>query len=336
MKALRLNEFGLDKLKLDDIPTPQPGHGQVLLKMHAASLNYRDYLIAQGTYNPRLPMPLTLGSDSAGEVVELGPGVTRVKVGDRVTPTFSQSWLAGEPERAVITGSSLGSPLDGVLSEFMVVSEQGVVPVPANLTALEAATLPCAGLTAWSAIIKFGQVKPGDTVFIQGTGGVALFALQFAKLVGACVIITSKSDEKLARCQAMGADHTINYVTQPKWEKVALEITNGRGVDHLVELGGAATVNQSIRATRMGGTISMIGVLSGPVAQVQLPLIVMQNMRLQGVAIGSRADHEAMCRAIAQNNLKPVISHVFDFAESAEAVRALPQGEHFGKIGITF
>lgn len=336
MKALRLNEFGLDKLKLDDIPTPQPGHGQVLLKMHAASLNYRDYLIAQGTYNPRLPMPLTLGSDGAGEVVELGPGVTRVKVGDRVTPTFSQSWLAGEPERAVITGSSLGSPLDGVLSEFMVVSEQGVVPVPANLTDLEAATLPCAGLTAWSAIIKFGQVKPGDTVLIQGTGGVALFALQFAKLVGACVIITSKSDEKLARCQAMGADHTINYVTQPKWEKVALEITNGRGVDHLVELGGAATVNQSIRATRMGGTISMIGVLSGPVAQVQLPLIVMQNMRLQGVAIGSRADHEAMCRAIAQNNLKPVISHVFDFAESAEAVRALPQGEHFGKIGIQF
>jgi NADPH:quinone reductase-like Zn-dependent oxidoreductase len=336
MKALRLKQFGLDHLALEDLPDPKPGHGQVLLKMKAATLNFRDYLIAIGQYNPKLKLPLTLCSDGVGEVIEVGADVTRVQVGDRVTPTFSQGWCAGEPERAIITGTSLGSPLDGVLSEWMVVPEQWVVRVPANLTDLEAATLPCAALTAWSAIIKLGRVKPGDTVLIQGTGGVALFALQFAKLVGARVIITSKSDEKLARCQSLGADHTINYVTEPKWEKVAQALTNGRGVDHLIELGGALTLNQSIRATRMGGTISLIGVLTGPVAQVQLPLILMQNMRIQGVAIGSREDHEAMVRAIEQNDLKPVISDVYEFAQAADAIRALPQGEHFGKIAIQF
>lgn len=336
MKALRINAFGLDNLAFVERPDPQPGPGQVLLKMHAASLNFRDYLLALGQYNPKLKLPITLCSDGAGEVVEVGAGVTRVKVGDRVTPTFMQGWMAGEPRREFMFDSALGSPLDGVLSELMVVSEQGVVPSPGNLTDLEAATLPCAALTAWNAIVKLGQVKPSDTVLIQGTGGVALFALQFAKLVGARVIITSKSDEKLARCQSLGADHTINYATEPKWEKVAVELTKGRGVDHLVELGGAATLNQSIRATRMGGTISLIGVLTGPVAQVQLPLILMQSMRIQGVTVGSREDHEAMVRAIEQNNLKPVISNVYKFAQAAEAVRALPQGEHFGKIGIQF
>ncbi|HEX4948159.1 MAG TPA: NAD(P)-dependent alcohol dehydrogenase [Blastocatellia bacterium] len=336
MRALRLNAFGLDNLALEALPDPTPGPGQVVVKMHAASLNFRDYLIAMGQYNPKLKLPITLCSDGAGEVVAVGAGVTRVKVGDRITPTFMQGWIAGEPRREFMFDSALGSPLDGVLTELMLVSEQGVVRSPANLTDLEAATLPCAALTAWSAIVKFGQVKPGDTVLIQGTGGVALFALQFAKLVGARVIITSKSDDKLARCKTMGADHTINYATEPKWEKVAAELTQGRGVDHLVELGGAATLNQSIRATRMGGTISLIGVLTGPVAQVQLPLILMQSMRIQGVTVGSREDHEAMVRAIEQNDLKPVISHVYEFENAVEAVRALPQGEHFGKIAIRF
>ena len=336
MKALRLNAFGLDHLTFEELPDPIPGPGQVVVKMKAASLNYRDYLIAIGQYNPRLKMPITLASDGAGEVVEVGAGVTRVKLGDRVTPTFMQGWLAGEPRREFMFDSALGSPLDGVLTELMLVSEQGVVKSPANLTDIEAATLPCAALTAWSAIIKYGQVKPGDTVLIQGTGGVALFALQFAKLVGARVIITSKSDEKLARCKTMGADHTINYATETKWEKVAVELTHGRGVDHLVELGGAATLNQSIRATRVGGTISLIGVLTGAVAQVQLPLVLMQSMRIQGVTVGSREDHEAMARAIEQNDLKPVISAVYEFAQAVEAVRALPHGDHFGKIAIRF
>jgi NADPH:quinone reductase-like Zn-dependent oxidoreductase len=300
--------------------------------MKAASLNYRDYLMVQGVYNSKQPLPLIPVSDGVGEIVAVGNQVRRVAIGDRVNPTFGQGWISGlvSNEFRHIT---LGGPLDGTLSEYMVLDADGVVKVPDTLTDGEAATLPCAALTAWSALIEQGNLRPGQTLVIQGTGGVALFALQFAKLIGAHVIITSKSDEKLERCKAMGADHGINYKTTPEWGNAVRKLTSG-GADHVLELGGAATLQQSIRAVRPSGTISLIGVLGGPVAEVLLPLVVMQNLRLQGVTVGSRNMHENMIRAVGQNQIKPVIDSIFPLDQTREAFEYMGAGQHFGKICI--
>ncbi len=327
------DSFGLDKLALGERPDPRPGPGEVLLRMQAASLNFRDTLVVEGGYGPRVATPLIPVSDGVGEVIAVGDGVSRVGVGDRVCPLFFQRWQGGEARQAKMH-ESLGGPVDGVLAEFRVFPEDGVAPVPAHLSDVEAACLPCAALTAWSALTGDVPLRAGDTLLVQGTGGVALFALQFGKLMGARVIVTSSSDAKLERARALGADHTINYTTTPHWDYPVKELTGGAGCDHIIELGGADTLGKSIRTARTGGRISVIGVLSGATAAVTLPLVVMRNLALQGVTVGSRDGFEAMVRAIAQAGLRPVIDKVFPFVEAPDAFRHLKSGTHFGKVCI--
>jgi NADPH:quinone reductase-like Zn-dependent oxidoreductase len=332
MKAVELqNTFGIDSLVVVERPQPRPGAGQALLKMRAFSLNYRDLLVVKGLYNPKLRLPLVPLSDGVGEVVALGDGVTRVKTGDRVAGLFVQKWLAGEPTEATARSSLGGGGADGILAEYVVLDQDGVVPVPAHLTDEEAATLPCAAVTAWHALITAGRLQPGDSVLVQGTGGVSLFALQFARLAGARVLATSSSDAKLERARQLGAADGINYKTTPDWDERVRALTGGTGVDHVVEVGGAGTLGKSLRAVRIGGTISLIGVLSGG-GQVNPMPILMKSVRVQGIYVGSRDMFEAMNRAIALHQLRPVVDRVFPFAEIKEALRYLESGSHFGKV----
>jgi len=334
MKAFEIRGgFGLDNLVLTERPDPRPGHGEVLLRVRAVSLNFRDLLTVRGQYNPKQKLPLIPCSDGAGEVVAVGEGVTRVQPGERVCVSFAPRWIAGEPTREKLR-STLGGPLDGVLAEQVVLSEQGVVRVPDHLTDEEAATLPCAALTAWSALIIEGRLAAGASVLLLGTGGVSIFALQFAKLLGLRAIITSSSDEKLERARQLGADEGINYRQTPEWGARVKELTGGIGVDHVVEVGGAGTLKQSLQAVRLGGTVSLIGVLCGNALELPLPLIFMQRVRVQGLLVGSREDFEAMNRAIALHRLKPVIDRVFPFAETRAALELMERGGHFGKICI--
>lgn len=334
MKAYRIHEFGgADSLKVDDLPTPDAGAGQVLVRVRAVSLNYRDLLVAKGLYSRNLNMPLIPLSDAAGEVVAVGAGVTRVKPRDRVAGIFMQDWLAGGPTDAAAK-SALGGAIGGVLAEEVVFSEDGVVSIPEHLSFEEAATLPCAGVTAWNALFGDGTLTAGETVLVQGTGGVSLFALQFARLAGARVIATSSSDQKLERVRALGASDGVNYKTTPDWDARVRELTGAQGVDHIVEVGGAGTLPRSLRAVRMGGRISLIGVLSGGSGELGLFPILMKNVRIQGIYVGSRALFEAMNRAIAFHQLRPVIDRVFPFAEAPAALRHLESGSHFGKIVI--
>ena len=270
-----------------------------------------------------------------GEVVAVGEGVTRVKTGDRVAGIFFQKWLSGELTEA-IAKSALGGAIDGLLAEYAVLDSDGVVHVPEHLTDEEAATLPCAAVTAWNALIAQGGVKAGESVLVQGTGGVSIFALQFAKLVGARVIATSSSDEKLQRVRQLGASDTINYYQTPEWDKQVRELTAGIGVDYVVEVGGAGTLTKSLRAVRMGGQISLIGVLSGATGEINPVAIVMKNVRLGGIYVGSREMFEAMNRAIALHKLQPVVDRVFPFHEAREALAYMESGAHFGKICIRF
>jgi NADPH:quinone reductase-like Zn-dependent oxidoreductase len=334
MKVVELqNTFGIDSLNVTERPEPRPGPGQVLLKMRAWSLNYRDLLVAKGVYNPKLRLPLVPLSDGVGEVVAVGDGVSRVKVGDRVAGLFMQKWLAGELTDAKARSSLGGGGMDGLLAEYVVLHEDGVVRVPEHLTDEEAATLPCAAVTAWHALIAEGRLEPGDSVLVQGTGGVSLFALQFARLTGARVIATSSSDAKLERVRQLGVSDGINYKTNPDWEERVRELTGGAGVDHVVEVGGAGTLGKSLRAVRTGGHVSLIGVLSGG-GQVNPMPILMKNVRVQGIYVGSREMFEAMNRAIALHRLRPVVDRVFPFAEVCEALRYLESGAHFGKVVI--
>ena len=337
MKVFQIqDDWSMDHLKIADRKQPKPGPNEVMLQMKAASINYRDLVVplkGYGSFTGTLPLvPI---SDGVGEVVETGAGVTRVASGDRVCPMFMQRWIAGEPDLTRIT-STLGGPIDGVMQEYMVVNEQGLAKAPENLTDEEAATLPCAALTAWSALVTEGDVKAGDTVLVQGTGGVSLFALQFAKLLGAKVIVISGSDDKLKRAVALGADEGLNYGAVPEWGKAVKRRTMGQGVDHIIEVGGEKTLPQSLRVIRPGGTISMIGVLSGLNMGVSLGLIVTRKVRLQGITVGHRDSFEAMARAIAQHRVKPVIDRVYAFEELKEALTYLRKGRHFGKICIRF
>lgn len=320
---------------MTELPEPSPGPGQVLLKMRAASLNYRDLMVVKGLYNPNQPLPLIPFSDGVGEVMAVGAGVTRVKTGDRVAGIFMQKWLAGELTK-VKAQSALGGAIDGILVEYVVLHEDGVVHVPEHLSDEEAAALPCAAVTAWNALITQGGLKAGDTVLVQGTGGVSLFALQFAQLVGARVIATSSSDEKLERVCQLGASDGINYQQTPNWDKQVRDLTDGIGVDHIVEVGGAGTLAKSLGAIRLGGHISLIGVLSGTATEVNIIPILMQNVRVQGIYVGSREMFEAMNRAIAQHQLRPVVDRVFPFQEAREALQYMDKGSHFGKICIRF
>jgi NADPH:quinone reductase-like Zn-dependent oxidoreductase len=333
MKAWELqNSFGLDSLSIADKPDPKPGSGQVLLKMSAWSLNYRDLMVVKGQYNPKLRFPFTPLSDGVGTVGAVGDGVTRVKIGDRVASCFCQRWIDGPLDDAKFK-SALGGGQQGVLAEQVVLHEDGVVHVPAHLSDAEAATLPCAALTAWNALIATGNLKAGDTVLIQGTGGVSLFALQFAMLTGARVIATSGHNEKMARVLKMGAAAGVNYKETPEWGDKVRELAGGAGVDHVVEVGGAGTLGQSLKAVRTGGTISLIGVLSGA-GQVNPIPILMKNVRLQGIFVGSRAMFEAMNRAVAQHQLRPVVDKMFRFAEFPEALKHMESAAHFGKICV--
>lgn len=330
MKTIEIKAFGIDNLAEVDRPEPQPGYGQVLVKWRAYSLNYRDLMIVKGLYNPRLRLPMVPLSDAAGEIAAVGPGVTRFKVGERVAGCFMQRWVAGEPSEAKAK-TALGGAIEGLLAEASALHEDGLVQIPEHLSYEEAATLPCAALTAWNAVIASGGVKPGEAVLIQGTGGVSLFALQFGRLAGARIIGTSSSDAKLERARQLGLSDTINYKSVPEWGERVRELSGGSGVDHVVEVGGAGTLGQSLRAVRMGGTISLIGVLSGASQANPMP-ILMKNVRVQGIFVGNRDMFEAMNRAISLHRLRPVIDRVFGFQEIKEALKHMESAAHFGKI----
>ena len=324
--------YGLDHLHLTEVNDPTPGPGQVLLAMKAASPNYRDLVTVKGMAG-NFPLPLVPFSDGSGEVIATGSGVTRVKVGDRVCPSFFQSWLDG-PVADYSRAEALGGSAQGVLQEKFLVSADGVSVIPSHLNWQEAATLPCAGLTAWRAVSIEAPVGSGQTVLVQGTGGVSIFALQFAKARGARVIVTSSSDEKLTRAKKLGADDTINYKAHPEWGKRARELTGGHGVDVVVEVGGENTLAQSMDAARVGGSIVVIGVLSGYASPLFIPALFAKNLRLIGISVGSRRQFEEMAEAISKWKLKPVVDRVFPFKQVPEALRLMEAGGHFGKIAL--
>ncbi len=333
MRAFHLpGPSGIDALKAVELPMPAPGRRQVLVKVHACSLNYRDLAIVSGNYRMGSKPDLIPLSDGAGEVVETGADVMRAKVGDRVAGCFFQRWEGGEASPAT-PASALGGSIDGMLAQYAVLEEAGLVRIPAHLSYQEAATLPCAAVTAWHALMVHGGLIAGKTILVQGTGGVSIFGLQIARMMGANVIVTSSSDAKLARAKTMGATHTINYKTTPDWDKAAMEMTGGVGVDQVVEVGGAGTFAKSIGAIRAGGKVSMIGVLSGG-AEINPMMIMGKRANIQGISVGSTQMFEALNAAISANGVKPVIDRVFDFDETKAAFNHLKGASHFGKIVI--
>ncbi len=327
------DSFGLENLMQVEEEAPQPGPGQVSLKMKAMSLNYRDLLMVQGLYDPRQPLPVTPLSDGVGEVAAVGEGVTRAKEGDRVCPTFFQRWIKGEPDHDELR-STLGSPLDGALTEYMVIDEAGLVHPPQHLSDEEAAALPCAGVTAWTSLVTLGNIKAGDTVLVLGSGGESIFSLQFAKLHGADVIATTSSLWKMEKLKKLGATEVVNYKEDEGWGKTVRKMTGGRGVDHVVEVGGAGTLAQSLRAISFREKISLIGVLSGAAESLNILPIVMQGVTVQGIFVGHRTSFEDMNRAIETHQMKPVVDKVFSFGEAGEAFQYMKDGKHFGKICI--
>ncbi|MCM2319114.1 MAG: NAD(P)-dependent alcohol dehydrogenase [Pseudomonas sp.] len=310
-----------------------PGPGEISVRLHANSLNYHDFAVVSGMWGPsepRIPM-----ADGAGEVVAVGAGVDEFAVGDRVVSTFFPDWLDGEP---LVEGfaSVPGDGIDGYAREVVTARATSFTRAPQGWSHAEAATLTTAGLTAWRALMADGSLKPGDSVLVQGTGGVSIFALQFAKLAGATVIATSSSDAKLERLKAMGADHVINYRENPAWGETARQLTGGRGVDHVIEVGGPATLVQSMAAARVGGHIAVIGILSGVAGELPLVPALLKQLRLQGVLVGSRAQQQAMIRAIDANGLRPVIDRRFALEEIVAAFRYQETNQHFGKICLEF
>lgn len=323
---------GIDTLATVKRPAPRPGPSEVVVRVRAVSLNYRDLLHVKGVLGSDR-WPLVPCSDGAGEVIAIGERVTRVKVGDAVAGTFFQRWLAGEITESVME-SALGGREQGMLAREVCLHEDGVIGIPEGWTYAEAATLPCAALTAWHALVSKGRMAAGETVLALGTGGVALFALQIAKLHGARVIITSSSDEKLARARELGADEIINYRQSPDWDQRVLELTDGRGVDHVVELGGAGTLEKSCLAARFGGHVWLIGVLTGFAGAADPLHILRKSLQVQGIYVGSREMFEAMNRGFEQGGLRPVIDRAFPFSEAREAFHCMEAAGHFGKIVI--
>ena len=338
MRALSVSEpWGLDQIKVIEAPDPTPGPGQVLVRMRAVSLNYRDLLMVQGMYarGPATGGPITPFSDGCGIVEAVGPGVTRVKPGDRVATLFFQNWISGPPTVEKLM-SSLGSPVPGAGRELQTFSQEGVSKVPDFLTDQQVATLPCAALTAWRALFVDGDLQPGDTVVLQGTGGVSIFGLQFAHAAGFRTVITSSSDEKLARAKALGADHLVNYRQEPEWAKPVREVTGGVGADLIIEVGGGGTIEQSMRAIRIGGHVAIVGVVAGLGGAFNTAALIGNSAKLQGLSVGSRDMFEAMCRAMELHRIQPVVDKVFPWTEVGAAFTAMQGGEHFGKIVLEF
>jgi NADPH:quinone reductase-like Zn-dependent oxidoreductase len=335
MKAMTLKApGGLDKFVMADVPdAPPPKAGEITVRIHASSLNYHDYVVAAGilkTADNRIPM-----SDGAGEVVAVGEGVGEFAVGDHVMSMFFPDWLLDEA--TPFTQAKMpGDTIDGYARKYVTVLAHFFTKTPPGYSHAQAATLPCAALTAWRGLVTAGQVKQGDYVLVQGSGGVSVFALQFAKAAGATVIATSGSDEKLERLKALGADHLINYKSEPKWGKKAKELTGGRGVDHVLEVGGPGTLTQSMWACRMGGHIALIGVLTGISGEVPTYLLFSSQLRVTGIMVGNRKDQHDMNRAIAANGIKPVIDSSFGLDGIADAFRHQEAQKHFGKICLEF
>jgi NADPH:quinone reductase-like Zn-dependent oxidoreductase len=321
MKAIELRKTGYDGLSVVECDEPVAGPGQVVIRVRAVSLNYRDIMVVKGTYNPNIKLPLTPLSDCAGEIVGTG---------ERVCVAFMPAWLDGEVDETKAK-SALGAGRAGVAAEYIAVDANATVPIPEHLSFEEAATLPCAGVTAWNTLISTGHLRPDETVLVQGTGGVSIFALQFARLMKARVIATSSSDEKLDHARELGASETINYRTTPDWDKRVRELTSGRGVDHVVDVGGAGTLPKSIKAVRMGGKISIMGVLAGA-GEINFVPIFMRHIRLQGIFVGSREMFFDMNRAISMHRLHPVIDRVFPMTDIVEAMQYMESGAHFGKV----
>ncbi len=337
MKAYQLQSYGsLDGLTQTELPEPAaPGPGQIVVRVRAVSLNYRDLMILSGHYGGgNTPVGLIPLSDGAGEVVGVGDGVSRVKPGDRVAGIFFQDWLDGRIE-AAYHPSALGGGINGMFAESVTLSENGVVLLPDYLSYEEGASLPCAAVTAWNGLVEQGHLTAGETVLLLGTGGVSMFALQIAKMFGAKTILTSSSDEKLARAKTLGADETVNYKTSPDWEKVVWDLTGKRGADQIVEVGGPGTLEKSLQAAKHGGKIAQIGVLSDPTAKISPMPILGKSLHLNGIYVGSRAMFERMLTAFTVNGTHPVIDRVFPFAEARAAYEYLQSGAHFGKIVVT-
>jgi NADPH:quinone reductase-like Zn-dependent oxidoreductase len=338
MRALSVAKpWGLDQLRVADAPDPTPGAGEVLVRMRAVSLNYRDLLMVGGIYGRggNTDAPITPFSDGCGVVEAVGPGVTRFALGDRVATLFFQGWIAGPPTLAKVS-TSLGFPIPGAGRELGVFSQEGLSKVPAFLTDQQVATLPCAALTAWRALFEDARPAPGDTVVLQGTGGVSVFGLQFARAAGCRTLITSSSDAKLQRAKALGADHLVNYRETPEWSKPVREATGGVGADVILEVGGAGTIGESMRAVKIGGHIAIIGVVAGGGSPFNPAGLIGNSAKLQGVSVGSREMFEAMCRAIEQHRIAPVVDKVFPWTEARAAFEAMQGAEHFGKIVLQF
>jgi NADPH:quinone reductase-like Zn-dependent oxidoreductase len=333
MRYVELTHFGEGGLAIREKDVPRPGANEVLVRVHANSLNYRDLLVVKGLYDPKMRLPRIPLSDGAGEVAETGPGVTRFKTGDRVAAIFMQSWIAG-PVNESYGASALGGAIDGMAAEYVVLNENGLVAIPEHLTYEQAATLPCAGVTAWNALMVADGIRPGETVLAQGTGGVSIFALQFARVAGARVIITSSSDEKLERARKLGASDGINYKENPEWSRAAKRLTGGKGADHIVEVGGGGTFAQSLHAARTGGHISMIGILTGVTGDVPTVLILHKSIQIHGIYVGSREMFEEMNRALKVDKIEPIVDRVFGLEEINEALAYMESGRHFGKIVI--
>ena len=332
MKQIQLSKpGGLENLKLTDTENPSPKDNEVLLKVHASSLNYHDLMVALGlipTEDKRVPL-----SDAAGEILEVGKDVSRWTVGDKVMSMCFPNWVSGPPKYNLL--SFIGDNQDGYATELISIPESAITKIPSNLNFKEAATLPCAGLTAWRALVDEGRLKSGETVLVQGTGVVSVFALQLAKTFGATVIATSSSEEKLEKLKSLGADHLINYKAHPEWGKEVLKITNNEGVDHVVEVGGAGTFSESVRCTKLAGHIALIGVLSGPsVSEIILPRIFLKQIRLSGIAMANQDSQIAMIDYLEKNEIKPEISDSFDLKDLGAAFQHQIDNKHFGKISI--
>jgi len=334
MKAYEINEFGIDNLTLAERDEVKPQANEVKVKFHAASLNFRDLMMIKGAYNPRLKTPLVPFSDGAGEVTEIGESVTKFKVGDKVTPIFMQGWIDGAID-AEKGRTALGGDLDGCLREFGNFDENGLICIPDHFSYEEAATLPCAAVTAYHALLESGRMKSDDVILLQGTGGVSIFALQLAAALGTRTIITSSSDKKLERAKNLGATDLINYKEREDWDKAVLELTGKRGVDTVVEVGGAETIAKSLNAVKVGGHIAVIGVLSGATGGINPVNLLMKSIRLQGIYVGSRQMFEDMNRMLCQYvHIKPVIDKTFEFGEVKDALKYMENGSHFGKIVV--